>query len=300
MLQTIFKLLQASALLLTLLLAACADPDVAKSELGDGARKMLQPEIEFDSISDCNGCPELVAIQPGVYRLGEPPDPYIDSTKFAFQDRLPVQNFEQTEPYAIGRYEVTVGQYRDCIVAGGCSFISPELDGYSDSTPVIFVHWHDAQEYVAWLAEKTGKPYRLPTEIEWEIAARGGTETLYWWGDELNIDYANVGISGEGRAGTDPTLQPVGSYPPNPFGLYDVIGNVIEWTSDCATDADEHDSDGECFTRIVRSSVYRQKIRRFHPAYRRGAGRTDYVNTEGTAFYTRNRSIGFRVARDLP
>jgi formylglycine-generating enzyme required for sulfatase activity len=288
------------AVAITLLLSACTD-QVAE-------RPALRPDVPQShyavaAISDCEGCPELVVIPPGKYRLGHPPDPYIDSSKFVFQDRLDVQYFELTAPFAIGRYEVTVGQYRDCVAAGGCSFISSKLDGLSDNSPAIFVHWHDARQYVAWLAEKTGQPYRLPTETEWEIAARGGTEDLFWWGDELDPGYANVSLPGSvvqaGQAGPA-RLQPVGSYPPNPYGLYDVIGNVVEWTSDCALLTDPDNPDSECLSRVVRSSAYLQTIARFHPAYRRGAGRVDYVNTEGTAAYTRNQSIGFRVARDLP
>jgi len=92
---------------------------------------------------------------------------------------------------------------------------------------VVDVSWEDANEYAQWLTEQTGKPYRLPSEAEWEYAARAGTETDYWWGDEIGSNRANCPYSGSEWSGQ--RTAPVGSFPANPWGLHDTVGNVWEW-----------------------------------------------------------------------
>ena len=105
--------------------------------------------------------------------------------------------------------------------------------------------WNDAQEYVAWLSEKTGSAYRLMSEAEWEYVARAGTTTRYWWGDSLEWDYANCAeCTDRGYGGISPT----GQFPPNPFGLHDVLGNVWEWVQDCYNPGyEEAPSDGSAW-----------------------------------------------------
>jgi len=107
----------------------------------------------------------------------------------------------------------------------------------------VCVTWDDAQDYVQWLSKKTGEHYRLLTEAEWEYAARAGTTTAYWWGDSASHEYANYGTdttNGMGVVlGRDKWIatSPVGSFPPNPFGLYDMHGNVLQWVEDCLSDS---------------------------------------------------------------
>ena len=95
---------------------------------------------------------------------------------------------------------------------------------------MINVNWHDAKAYAAWLSKQTGKRYRLPSESEWEYAARAGTETAYSWGDEIGVNRANC--DGCGSEWDDTQTSPVGSFEPNGFGLYDMHGNVYEWVED--------------------------------------------------------------------
>ena len=123
-------------------------------------------------------------------------------------------------------------QWDACVADGGCDDYRPEDEGWGRGRrPVINVSWKDAQAYVRWLSEKTGQPYRLPSEAEWEYAARAGTTTLYSWGDDIAPENANYGLRG-GRT------TEVGTYPANP-GLYDMHGNVGEWVEDCQNESYE-------------------------------------------------------------
>ena len=132
-----------------------------------------------------------------------------------------------SKPFALGKYEVTFREY-DYYVwnqqrRGMEVEYPPDASWGRSDHPVINVSWHDARAYTQWLSEKTGKDYRLPTEAEWEYAARAGTDMAYWWGKDFVKDKANCG----GRRTT-----PRDRYPPNPWGLHDTAGNVWEWVED--------------------------------------------------------------------
>ncbi|MGB7466858.1 MAG: SUMF1/EgtB/PvdO family nonheme iron enzyme, partial [Candidatus Acidiferrum sp.] len=171
------------------------------------------------------------------------------------------------------------------------------------------VSWDDAQAYVAWLSAKTGHVYRLPTEAEWEYAARAGTTTARYFSDnpaELcrytnvgDLDYSeqHPGDSGVNRACRDGYVftSPVGSFPPNQFGLYDMLGNVLNWNEDCSnanysgapTDGTAWQS-GDCGRRVVRGGSWDASLSVVRSANRRGI----------PTFY-RTTTFGFRVARTL-
>jgi formylglycine-generating enzyme required for sulfatase activity len=136
--------------------------------------------------------------------------------------------------FAIGKYAVTFEEWDACVTGGGCNGYRPDDNGWGrGNRPVINVSWKDAQTYVKWLSQKTGQTYRLPSEREWEIAARGGTTTDYYWGSDLGKNNANC--SGCGSQWDKKQTAPVGSFKPNPFGLYDMLGNVWQWMDDaCA------------------------------------------------------------------
>lgn len=131
------------------------------------------------------------------------------------------------KPFGIGKYPVTVGEWNECAVAKACPFVAPG----KDNMPVTNVSWSDAQQYVSWLSSVTRKSYRLPTEAEWEYAARGGTPTKYWWGDRQQSGMANCKDCSDGAASDQPAE--VGSFRPNPFGLFDMGGTVDQWVQDC-------------------------------------------------------------------
>jgi formylglycine-generating enzyme required for sulfatase activity len=157
-------------------------------------------------------------------------------------------------PFAVGRFAVTFEEWDACVADGGCNSYMPSDEGWGrGKLPVINVNWDDTKRYLLWLSRKTGQRYRLPTEAEREYVTRAGTTTPFWWGEEISRNRANyydpptncwpnlpnipkavvcVG-AGEDRLRT----VPVDSFEPNPWGLYQVHGNVWEWTEDCGTRA---------------------------------------------------------------
>ena len=187
----------------------------------------------------------------GSFTMGSPPDePGHDGTEGP-QRQVNVRQF------AAGKFDGTRGQWAAFVsatnrsVAGGCAWAGPsseKLDpqvswrklGFpqDDKHPVVCVTWQDAQDYVHWLSQRTGDKYRLLSEAEWEYAARGRTSTAYPWGPKSTHEHANYGAdkccSGL-AAGRDRWEQtsPVGAFPPNAFGLYDMHGNVLQWVQDC-------------------------------------------------------------------
>jgi formylglycine-generating enzyme required for sulfatase activity len=132
--------------------------------------------------------------------------------------------------FALGRTEVTFDEWDACVADGGCNKYQLDRGWGRGKRPVINVSWDNAQAYVSWLSRKTGRPYRLPSEAEWEYAARGGTQTRYPWGEDWDPRRAN-GADSVGRT------TEVGTYPANPTGFYDMIGNVSEWVVDCWHDS---------------------------------------------------------------
>jgi formylglycine-generating enzyme required for sulfatase activity len=170
----------------------------------------------------CDG-PEMVVIPAGRFRMG-------DIQGKGGPDEQPVREVHMGGNFAVSRYEITFDQYDEFAKATKREL--PEDEGFGRGRlPAIFVSWDDAVAYAEWLSRQTGKRYRLPTEAEWEYAARGGTETDYWWGNEMKKGLANC--LGCGTQWDRKQTAPVGSFKPNPFGLYDTAGNVIEWVQDC-------------------------------------------------------------------
>lgn len=186
---------------------------------------------------DCPVCPEMVIIPSGEFQMGSP-----DGELGRDADEHQHQEIIST-PFAIGKYEVTFEQYDAFAQETGREL--PDDDGVGRGRhPVFNVSWTDAVAYSDWLSKKTGKPYRLPTEIEWEYAARAGVSSSRpWSADDDACEYANVydvsidlGPRWNWRHDCPdghPKSAPVGSYAPNGFGLFDVLGNVWEWTQSC-------------------------------------------------------------------
>ncbi len=173
------------------------------------------------------------------------------------------------KPFAISKYPVTIREWNECAAAKACGFVATG----KDDAPVANVSWSDAKQYVAWLADTTRKPYRLPSEAEWEYAARGGTQTKYWWGDQLQSGMANCKDCTDAAAAEQPVK--VGSFKPNPFGLYDMGGGVDQWVEDCwhrnyqGAPADGSAwIGGDCTSHVLRSGSWKNDARYVRPANR--------------------------------
>jgi formylglycine-generating enzyme required for sulfatase activity/class 3 adenylate cyclase len=202
--------------------------------------------------------PEMTLVQGGSFAMGSNED----------LSEKPIHRVT-IKPFAIGKYPTTVREWNQCAVAKGCNFVATG----KDEAPIANVSWSDAKQYVAWLADATRKAYRLPSEAEWEFAARGGTQSKYWWGDQLLSGMASCRDCAEVGAADQPVK--VGSFKPNPFGLYDMGGGVDQWVEDCwhknyqGAPADGSAwLGGDCTSRVVRSGSWKNDARYVRPANR--------------------------------
>ncbi len=165
---------------------------------------------------DCEQCPEMMRVPAGTFEMGSADDP----------TEGPVHRVT-VKAFSIGRYPVKIGEWKACVAAGACRY-QPQGD---DDLPVYNISWDDAQEYVSWLSSRTGARYRLPTEAEWEYAARGRSTTKYWWGNQLVPGKAACKGCGGQYAGSRP--MKVGMFAANGFGLFDMTGSIDQWVADC-------------------------------------------------------------------
>jgi len=218
--------------------------------------------------------PEMIAIRGGSFAMGSNDD----------ATERPIHQVA-IKPFSIGKYPVTVREWNECAAAKVCGFVAAG----KDDAPISNVSWADARQYAAYLAEMTKKPYRLPSEAEWEYAARGGTQTKYWWGDKLQ-----PGMAGCKDCGDLAAEQPakVGSFKPNPFGLHDMGGGIDQWVEDCwhktyqGAPADGSAwSSGDCTSHVLRSGSWKNDSRYVRPS-----------NRDGYDTNVRYPTHGFRVA----
>jgi len=189
--------------------------------------KCLAAEVDRDKMIFCDRLkdntfgPEMVWIFAGQFRMG-------DIQNNGYKDEKPVHKVS-IKSFAIGRYEITFAEYDKFAKVTGRK--KPSDNGWGRGNhPVINIYWRDATAYAKWLSQQTGKNYRLPTEAQWEYAARAGTKTEYWWGNSVGKNQANC--DGCGSQWNDKSTVPVGSFAANAFGLYDTVGNVGEWVAD--------------------------------------------------------------------
>ena len=267
---------------------------------------------------DCADCPEMVVLPAGKFVMGSLP------TEAGRFDNEGPRRFIEMPGFALGKYPVTVAEFRRFLEdtnyqppacdekmglswrAGGEGLVYPPGGLVPPRWPAFCLNWEDARAYVAWLNAKLRKPgtspgpgpYRLPSEAEWEYAARAGSVTARWWGEGIGKNNANCNGCGSQWDGV--RIAPVGSFGPNPFGLYDMLGNVWEWTADCW-----HDSymgapkdaaawiSPDCRKRALRGGSWSNV-----PAFVRSAARTG-ADANGQDFDYANYA-GFRVARAVP
>ena len=256
---------------------------------------------------DCDACPEMVVVPPGSFMMGSPA-----SEAGRFDSEGPQHRVTIDYPLAVGVYEVTFAEWDACVAAGVC--YRPNDAGWGRGRrPVMNVAWEFTQRYVEWLSGETGEEYRLLSEAEWEYVARAGTRTAQHWGASSSgrCRYAN-GYDGVRRRSREPVscsdgfaeTAPVGSFEPNAFGLYDVLGNVSEWTDDCGNESYVGaPTDGSPWASGVCSRLPEYASERVY----RGGSWADYLDnlrlanrfrfsTEGERW---KRYIGFRLARTI-
>jgi formylglycine-generating enzyme required for sulfatase activity len=279
---------------------------------------------------DCPKCAEMVVVPAGTFTMGS--ETIDDMRGGERRPEGPVHQVTFAKPFAVGKYPVTNAEFAAFIDATGyrpaakCGVAMDNADDApvdfrgplfgnkpAPNAPVVCVNWKDARAYTLWLSGLTGKKYRLLSEAEWEYAAKGGSKTKWPWGDNdldackyentFDLDSAAALPPGS-KLSWQPTdchdghgmIAPVGSYPPNGFGLYDMIGNVWQWTEDCSfvlypatpTDGSAIEAVGPCEKRAVRGSSWYTRQERHRPTFR---GR----DTEDTS----SHQFGFRIARDL-
>ena len=238
-----------------------------------------------DIFRDCSTCPELVVVPAGRYVMGD--------NRSRFPAERPAHLVTIAQPMAVGRFEVTFDEWQVCLAEGGCAKNPDDHHWGRGRRPVVNISWPEAVGYTRWLSRKTGKTYRLPTEGEWEYVARAGTTTEYWWGDEPGLNRADCR-----NCGLEISHQsvPVGSFAANPFGLFDVHGNVWEWVQDCwnpshagAPSDGSARLAGDCRERVTRSGSWYYVNTNVRSAYR--------SKFPADAF---SYGIGIRVIRELP
>ncbi|HEY5048752.1 MAG TPA: formylglycine-generating enzyme family protein [Rhizomicrobium sp.] len=270
---------------------------------------------------ECPDCPAMVGIPAGAFAMGSPA-----SEQGRFENEGP-QHYVTMQAFALGKYDVTSEEFQNFLIATGyqpapCNPIlnlkwtSPEK-GIAHPPfgteprlwPATCLDWKDAQAYIVWLNAKvhaqrpeirshTG-PYRLPDEAEWEYAARAGTTSARWWGQPIGVGSANC--NGCGSKWDNQELANVGTFGPNPFGLYDMLGNVWQWTADCWHDnyvgaprnGAAWTAGGDCRKHVLRGGSWDNV-----PLFVRSAARSAGAADGGE--YDYSTLAGFRVARDLP
>jgi formylglycine-generating enzyme required for sulfatase activity len=243
-----------------------------------------------DSFKEGADCPEMVVVPAGHFLMGSP------EGQSDYNDEYPQHRVTIARRFAVAKYALTFDEWDACAAQGSCRKDVGDSGWGRGRRPVINVSWNDAQAYVKWLSSITGRPYRLLSEAEWEYAARAGSQTKYPWGDAIKL-YGKTMANCEncGSQWDKKQTAPVGSFAPNRFGLYDMIGNVWEWTQDCWNDTYQGApadgsawTAGDCNSRVVRggSWYYTRELLR-------SALRDNF--TIGSRFH----DLGFRVARTL-
>jgi formylglycine-generating enzyme required for sulfatase activity len=222
--------------------------------------------------------PEMVSVPGGTFTMGSTRD----------DSELPVHRVT-IRPFEISKFPITVREWNECVAAKVCQYVATG----DDAAPVTNLSWGDSQQFLKWLSQLTQKSFRLPSEAEWEYAARAGTDTDYWWGNQLEQGMANCKGCIDAYDSTQPLK--VGSLKPNPFGLYDMGGDVDQWVQDCwhgsyqGAPADGSPwNEEDCLSHVVRSGSWKND-----PSYVRSASR-DHYDTD-----VRYPTHGFRVARSL-
>ena len=244
----------------------------------------LTPELEQalipkDSFKECDVCPEMAVVPKGSFMMGTPAD---EPDRFKGED--PIHRVSFAKPFAVGRFTISFDEWDACLADGGCGGIKGDDKGFGRGRmPAQGINFEAAKLYLAWLSKKVGRTYRLPSESEREYFTRAGTTTPFWFGNTISGQNASYKASipyGNGPRGVDskgPAV--VDSYAPNPFGLYQVHGNVFEWTEDCFNKRYNEDTpidgspwlEGDCNKRMLRGGTWDWMANMVRAGYRENA-----------------------------
>jgi formylglycine-generating enzyme required for sulfatase activity len=241
----------------------------------------LTPELEQalrpkDSFKECDVCPEMVVVPKGSFMMGTPAN---EPDRFKGED--PIHRVTLAKPFAVGRFAVSFDEWDACLADGGCGGNKGDDNGFGRGRmPAQGINFEPAKSYLAWLSKKVGRTYRLPSESEREYFTRAGTTTPFWFGNTVTAQNANYQAStpyGSGPHGPDSKAPVVvDSYAPNPFGLYQVHGNVFEWTEDCFNKRYTEDTpadgapwlEGDCHKRMLRGGTWSWSANMLRSGYR--------------------------------
>ena len=250
----------------------------------------------LDMFKECPVCPEMIVVPSGEFTMGAP-----ESEPYSEDNERPLHKVTIAKSFTVGRFAVTFEEWDACIAEHGCRNYRP-LDRWGRGRqPVINLWWDDAKAYAKWLSDKTGKSYRLLSESEREYVTRAGTTTPFWWGSSISTDQANYdGAITAPQFGNSTMAEfrrktvPVDTFIPNPWGLYQVHGNVYEWVEDCwHSNYEGAPTDGSSWTilncdrHIVRGGAWN-----FAPWQLRSGARGVVASA------VRLLPVGVRVARD--
>lgn len=277
----------------------------------------LVESARAESFKDCATCPEMISLESGSFDMGNPTDPndmppWPGEMKYQYRWEQPAHTVHIAKPFALGKTEVTRGQFALYVAAtgqepkNGClGRLKGEIGFHEDLSwqgldfeqtddhPAVCINRAEAEAYMAWLSQLTGHRYRFPSEAEWEFAARAGTTTEFPWGNDVGQGRANCKTCGTPY--DDQGTSPVASFDPNPWGFFDMAGNVWEPTLDCSlegyVDAPNDGSawdDEQCSRRVIRGGSWYDVGQTMRSALR---GQGSPKNRIG--------DLGFRVARDI-
>ena len=252
-----------------------------------GEKEMKLAPLEV--FQDCrNGCPDMVVIPAGTFMMGSDEG---GNSEFLATPRHPV---EFKRPFAISKTEVTFKQWQLCVDSGACNNIMDDSGWGRGDRPVINVEWEECRQYAAWLSRLSRKKYRLPSEAEWEYAARAGTKTRFFFGDDESAldQYAWF------KSNSDGMTHPAGMKKPNAFGLLDIYGNVREWVADYAHKTyDGAPGDGTAWGETSDVDKSRRIVR--GRSWDSGPEELGSANRDGGTLRKGYKIVGFRLARDL-
>ena len=228
----------------------------------------------MDHFKECEFCPEMIVVPAGQFSMGAHEDEPASTS-----DERPQHEVIFAQSFSVGRFAVTFDEWDACLAAMGCSYRPSDQGWGRGRQPVINILWSDAKEYVRWLSKKTGRPYRLLSEAEREYVTRAGTSSGFWWGDDFRPLQANSAHPADYSQPIFGKTVPVDSFAPNPWGFYQVHGNVYDWVEDCGNDSYVNaPSDGaawmtgNCNVRILRGGAFSRLPKSLRSAARLWSG----------------------------